>query len=120
MKKLNMESTIKIGTKDEKKVSDLVNEKGRIFSMIKEGYVFSDEVLNAANITNIIRDVQIKNIITDKSSEKVEKLRKDTVSAKQIISELNGFNKCSDEFKDDSGDNYENQIDNITFENDEE
>lgn len=115
-----MESTIKIGTKDEKKVSDLVKEKGRIFAMIKDGYIFDDDVLNAANITHVIRDVQIKNIITDKSSEKNEKLRKDTVSAKQIISELNGFNKCSDEFKDDSCDNYENQIDNITFEYDEE
>ena len=115
-----MESTIKIGTEGEKKVSELVNEKGRIFSLIKEGYEFDEEVLSAANITHIIRDVHFENVVFEKNTEKAEKLKKDSVSAKQIISELNSINKSFGDFKDDCNDNYENQIDNITFGDNEE
>lgn len=115
-----MESTIKIGTNGEKKVSELVNEKGRIFSLIKEGYAFDDEVLNAANITHIIRDVHFENVVFEKNTEKNENLKKDSVSAKQIISELNSINKDFSDFKDEYVDNYENQIDSVKFEDNEE
>lgn len=115
-----MGSAIKIGTKGEKKVSELVNEKGCIFSLIKEGYMFDDEVLNAANITHIIRDVHFENVVFEKNTEKNENLKKDSVSAKQIISELNSINKGFGDFKDEYGDNYENQIDSIKFEDNDE
>lgn len=115
-----MESTIKIGTDTEKKVSELVNETGYIMSLIKEGYNFDDDVLNAAHITRTIRNVRFDHFVTDKPAEQMPKLRKDSVSAKQIISELNSINKASDDFKDNGGDDYENQIDNYKFEDNEE
>lgn len=111
-----MESTIKIGTNKEKKVSEIVNEKGYILSLIKDGYIFDDEVLKAANITHTIRDVHYENVVIEKSVDKNQKMRKDSVSTKQIISELNNFNKDSNDFKDTCNDSYENQIDTITFE----
>lgn len=120
MKILGMESTIKIGTNSEKKVSELVNETGYIMSLIKEGYIFDDEVLSAAHITRTIRNVRFEHIVTDKSAEQMPKLRKDSVSAKQIISELNSISKSSEDFKDNGGDDYENQIDNYKFEDNEE
>lgn len=120
MKKLNMESAIKIGTNAEKKISELVNEKGYILSLIKDGYIFDDEVLKSANITHTIRDEHFENVVIEKSVDKNQKMRKDSASTKQIISELNSINNTSDTFNDNSAETYENQIDNITFEEDEE
>lgn len=110
-----MESTINFANSGAKLVSELVNEKGKIFSLIKEGYEFEDEVLYAANIKRSIRDVKFDNVVMDKNGEKDVALKKDTASARQIISEMNSNAKCMDEVKTDGFDSYNNEIDFMSF-----
>ena len=59
MKKLTMNDHIKSGSFANKTVEEVTKIKGAIFSMIKEGYEFDDEVLKAARIRKIIRDEKI-------------------------------------------------------------
>lgn len=50
MGKLTMNYTFKKGKYANKTVGELTEIKGTIFSMIKEGYEFEDDVLAAAHI----------------------------------------------------------------------
>lgn len=122
MNRLNMESTIKNKRGTEKKVFDLVKEKGKILSLIKEGYDFEDEVLSAAHIKRNIRDVKVSYVVGNKDNDELKPLQKDTTSARQIIYELNTINNDSNAVEkgnEDAFSNYNNQIDTINFEEDE-
>lgn len=125
MKTLTMESTIKLGRKASKKVSDLVEIEGKIFSLIKEGYCFDNEVLEAAHIKKYVRNVQTiscvrDNIPVDRVSENsaIEnaKLPKDTASLTQILSELNTLTRTGGEINQDDYSSYNNQIDSASYE----
>lgn len=50
MEKLTLKSTIKSSKYGDKSIEELIKIKGAIFSMIKDGYDFDDEVLEAAHI----------------------------------------------------------------------
>lgn len=115
MKILTMNSTIKNGKNDEIKVSDLVNIKGKIFSLIKDGYCFDDEVLNAAHITKTIRDNKVFCCVGDIISTGNTNLPKETASTKQIISELNTIINTREGRGDEDFSIYNNQIDNMSF-----
>lgn len=110
-----MNSTIKNGKNDEIKVSDLVNIKGKIFSLIKDGYCFDDEVLNAAHITKTIRDNKVFCCVGDIISTGNTNLPKETASTKQIISELNTIINTREGRGDEDFSIYNNQIDNMSF-----
>ena len=84
MEKLTMGDTIKNGAFANKTV------EGAIFSMIKDGYEFDDEVLKAAHIKKIIRDEKIDFVVnTNKDNNRSNPLPKETTSLKQILAELN-------------------------------
>ena len=117
MKILTMNSAIKNGKNDEMKVSDLVNIKGKIFSLIKDGYCFDDEVLNAAHITKTIRDEKVFCCVGDIIPTDNINLPKETASTKQIISELNTITNTREGRDDEDFSVYNNQIDNMSFDN---
>ena len=90
MKKLTMNDHIKSGAFANKTVEEVTKIKGAIFSMIKEGYEFDDEVLKAARIRKIIRDEKIDFVVnTNKDNNRSNPLPKETTSLKQILAELN-------------------------------
>lgn len=117
MKKLTLESVIKHGKEGETSISEMVNVKGKIFSLIKEGYEFDDEVLEAAHITKIIRNEHTYCMVRDFNGEKSKPLPKDSVSIKQIISELNTISKSPEKINDDDYSSFNNEIDTINFDN---
>lgn len=102
MKNLTLKDTIKGGKYNNYVVEDLVNEKGVIFSLIKEGYMFDDEVLERSRIKRIIRDSHGECVIRDKvNTEPQKSLGKDTASVKQILAELNTIDKNNSKYDDD-------------------
>ena len=115
MKKLTMESTIKNGKKSDMKVSDLVNIKGKIFSLIKEGYYFDDEVLKAAHITKTIREKKAYSCVRDITPTDHTKLPKETASMKQILFDINTITKTRESGGDEEFSSYNNQIDSTSF-----
>lgn len=117
MKKISIGDRINVGKSKDIPVVDLIKEKGKIFSMIKEGYVFDDEVLSAAHVTKVIRDERVYSTVKDKGVERIKKLPKDTVSIKQIISELNTITKNQKENNEDKFAYYNNQIDDTSLDN---
>lgn len=102
MKKISIKDKIKGGKYDGKRISDLVNEKGVIFSLIKEGYDFDDEVLSQAHIRRTIRDehFEIRVRDTDSICENT-KLKKDNVSVKKILSEINTIERYGAKYDED-------------------
>lgn len=115
MKILTMESTIKNGKNSDMKVSDLVNIKGKIFSLIKEGYYFDDEVLKAAHINRIIREKKTYSCVRDVMPTDETKLPKETASIKQILFDINTITKTRESGGDEEFSSYNNQIDNTSF-----
>lgn len=98
MEILNMDYTFTKGVYKNKKVSELVDIKGCIISLIKDGYYFDDEVLEAACIKKVIRDVKyIQGIERDAAVLKEVVLPKETASVKQILSEINTLNSIGNE-----------------------
>lgn len=112
MRKLTMESTIKNGKNSEISVSELVSIKGKIFSLIKEGYEFDDEVLAAAHISKHIRDEKVYCRIGNLHMTNNSHLPKDTATTKQIISELNTINNLPSNNYNDEASSYCDNNDN--------
>lgn len=120
MKEITLKDTIKGGKYNNCVVEDLVNETGVIFSLIKEGYMFDDEVLKCSHIKRTIRDSNVECVIRDKvNTEPQKSLGKDTASVKQILAEINTIEKNSSKYNEgDDAYTINNAIDNET--NDEE
>lgn len=119
MAKLTMGDTIKNGAFANKTVEEVTKIKGAIFSMIKDGYEFDDEVLKAARIRKIIRDEKIDFVVnTNKDNNRSNPLPKETTSLKQILAELNTLDNFGT-VKDNSN-NYGEDIEDISANNFEE
>ena len=88
-KKLKLTDKINFGENKKVVVSEIVNKKGEIFKLIKEGYEFDDEVLEKARIKKTIRDVKIisKIVNTKKTDKKI--YPKETENIKTILKEIN-------------------------------
>ena len=85
---LNINSEITSGKYKGKTVGDLVTDKKIIFTLIKQGVIFDDEVLSKAGIKKIIRDVKVEQILVD--HEKDNKVyQKETTSLSKILKEIN-------------------------------
>lgn len=112
---LTMESTVKSTKYGNKSVMELVDIKGVIFSMIKDGYQFDDEVLEAAHIKKEISNVRYYNRVGGDSQDKLGNLPKETSSMKQILSELNTIDNGSGKFnsKSDNDDNWDDDMNNF-------
>ena len=88
METLKITDEIEIGKNKSVKVSDIVKKKGQIFKLIKKGFLFDDEVLEAAHITKIVRDEKVINVCADHKEDK-KTYAKDKENAKNIIKSLN-------------------------------
>lgn len=87
MEILDYESIIPYGKNKGKHVKDIISDKKEIFSMLKSGFYFSDEVLKLAHIRKVIRDVKYANeVVEHKKDTKI--YIKDTDSLSKIIREL--------------------------------
>lgn len=119
MEKLTLESTFKNGKYAGKSVADLVNISGEIFSLIKEGYIFDDEVLAAAHIKKSVRNVESHCVIGGINADKSFKpLPMETASMKQILSEINTLDNNTNKYKEnESEDNYDSSSGEITINN---
>lgn len=119
MEKLTMGDTIKNGAFANKTVEEVTKIKGAIFSMIKDGYEFDDEVLKIAHISKTIRDERIDFVVnTNKGNKRSNPLPKETTSLKQILAELNTLDNFGT-VKDNSN-NYGEDIEDISTNNFEE
>ncbi len=115
MEKLTLKSTIKSSKYGDKSIEELIKIKGAIFSMIKDGYDFDDEVLEAAHIRKQISNEKVYCRVGDGKSTKKKNLPKDTQSIKQIIYELNMLEnkfKC-DNLSDDKDDAWASELNNV-------
>ena len=114
-----MRDTIKNGAFANKTVEEVTKIKGAIFSMIKDGYEFDDEVLKIAHISKTIRDERIDFVVnTNKGNKRSNPLPKETTSLKQILAELNTLDNFGT-VKDNSN-NYGEDIEDISANNFEE
>lgn len=88
--KLEINSTIDKGEYKGKKVSKILSDdKKCIFKLIKDGFDFSDEVLEQAGIKKSIYSVStICSIVEHDKSELAKKLEVDTIDATTLINEL--------------------------------
>lgn len=97
MEKLGMDYTFTKGKYANKNIEELTHVKGAIFSMIKEGYEFEDDVLAAAHIKKIIRDVKTHLVVNEnKPNNMTHSLPVEKASMKQILSELNTLDHIGD------------------------
>lgn len=88
--KLEIGSIIDKGEFKGKKVCDILSEnKKDIFKLIKEGVIFSDEVLEKAGIKKNIHSVSTKNsIVEHDNSELLIKLEVDKIDISTLINEI--------------------------------
>jgi hypothetical protein len=84
-----LSDTIKLDKKNKVAVSELVEQKGEIFNLIKNGLQFDDEVLEKAHIKKTIRDVRGYCGIYSNEKEKKINLPKDTKNVKSILKSIN-------------------------------
>ena len=87
-KTLNINSEITTGIHKGKTVKEVLeNGKKEIFSLIKQGFSFDDEVLSLAGIKKNVRDVTIKHVFIE--HEKDNKIyEKETTSLSKILKEI--------------------------------
>ena len=116
MIKLTMRDTIENGKYANKTVEEITKISGAIFSMIKDGYEFDDEVLVAAHISKTIRDEStdfVVNIHTGDNSSKP--LPVETASVKQILAELHTLDNIA--AINENSDNYSEKLEVISANN---
>lgn len=89
MEKLYKESIVEIGKYKGKKISELMKDKKKIFSLIKEGFNLDDSVLVESGIKKVIHSVSGSCVVVEHNNEELKvKLKKDTIDAKTLISEM--------------------------------
>ena len=111
---LNINSTIPNGKHRGKKVRDVLSDNRKdIFSLIKSGLSFDDEVLSLAGIKKNIRDVKVVQVFTDHVKD-TRKYEKDTESLSRILKEirtLDNINESAEAPEQQQNGNTDNQYD---------
>lgn len=87
MFKLTINSIIDKGRYKGKKISDLIADKKAIFSLIKEGISFDDEVLTLSGIKKNVRDVKVKQVFVEHEID-TNVYAKETASLQKILKEI--------------------------------
>ena len=74
-------------------VEDLVKKEGKsaIFSLIKSGHTFSDEVLSFAGIKKVVHDVHTTTNECFEKETDTKVYEKDTVKLSKILKEINSI-----------------------------
>ena len=116
MLKLTMRDTIENGKYANKTVEEITKISGAIFSMIKDGYEFDDEVLVAAHISKTIRDERTAFVVTiHKADNSSKPLPVETASVKQILVELHTLDNIA--AINENSDNYSEKLEFISANN---
>ena len=116
MIKLTMRDTIENGKYANKTVEEITKISGAIFSMIKDGYEFDDEVLVAAHISKTIRDERTESVVNIHKDENSSKpLPVETASVKQILAELHTLDNIA--AINENSDNYSEKLEVISANN---
>lgn len=112
-----LDDKIKIGDK-KIPISVLVNDKGKIFDLIKKGFQLSNDVLEKAHINKIIKNVRTDCVVVDhKKAENVE-LPKDTKSLNSILKDINTIDsQLNDAYKTEEPSAYKDNTELIDEEN---
>ena len=95
---------------EDKTVREIINKTGNkdIWKLIKRGYSFSDEVLDACRITKTIRDEKYYcEFVSRKPVESTKKYKKDTASYEEIIESLSNVDMEDEETKPEETDDSE-------------
>ena len=87
--KLKLTDKITFGKKQKVCVSDLVEIKGEIFRLIKEGYQFDDEVLEKAKIKKVVRNTKVTSEIIRPKKTDSKVYPKETENIKSILKSIN-------------------------------
>ena len=85
--KLHINSVIGKGKYNGKKVSEIISEKKVVFSLIKEGFEFEDEVLSMAGIKKTVMDVKVEQVFVEHDVD-TKVYAKETASLQKILKEL--------------------------------
>ena len=92
---LNINSKIEGGKYDGKTINSILkSNKKEIFNLIKEGYIFDDEVLALAGIVKKIKSNTFKQIVVDHDSDN-KIYEKDTMSVAKIINDISTIDKMN-------------------------
>lgn len=84
---LHLDSRIDRGPFKNKTIKDIINNKKEIFRMIKEGYYFDDDVLQAAGITKTIKNSVTSNQVVEHEKD-TKQYEVDTTPLQKILKEL--------------------------------
>jgi hypothetical protein len=87
MNKLDINSIIDDGKFKGKKVSEVIKDKKKVFSLIKDGFQLSDDVLAKAGIKKNIYNVKVTTQIVEHEKDN-RVYPKETMSVSKIIKEL--------------------------------
>lgn len=85
---LNIHSEVTIGKHKGRSVNDILNiDKKEIFSLIKQGLSFDDEVLAIAGIKKSVRGVKVLQVFAEHEKDN-KKYEKETASLSKILKEI--------------------------------
>ena len=93
--RLKLTDKITIGKKQKIAVSEIVNVKGEIFRLIKEGYEFDDEVLEKARIKKTVSNIRVTSEIVRPKKTDNKVYPKETESIKTILKSINTLEDVS-------------------------
>lgn len=87
LKKLTINSVIENGKYKGYKVKDIIKDKSKAFTIIKEGINLDDEALALAGIKKRVSDVKYSTVVVEHEKD-TKVYQKDTQTVDKIINEL--------------------------------
>ena len=103
---LDLDSKVAFGRGRHKKVSDIIANKSAVFKLIKDGYIFSDELLAMAGIKKIVHEptttIQIvehqkDNTVLPKERKNVETICRELYTIENQAGQDTTFNEADDD-----------------------
>ncbi|MCD8206827.1 MAG: hypothetical protein LUD72_02710 [Bacteroidales bacterium] len=85
--RITLDDSVSSGRGRGQKVVDIVDDKQKMFKLIRDGKWFDDEVLERAGITKTVRDVKVWSQIAEHAEDK-SVYQKDSGSIREILNEL--------------------------------
>ena len=111
---LNLDSVLETnGRYNGKTVRQIVeNNRNEIMRLIKKGYNFGNDVLEAAHIKKSESAHVISNVICEHEKKSGKVYEKDTATMKEILHDINTIDRMIDDFKEGESENENEEIEN--------
>ena len=111
---LNLDSVLETnGRYNGKTVRQIVeNNRNEIMRLIKKGYNFGNDVLEAAHIKKSESAHVISNVICEHEKKSGKVYEKDTATMKEILHDINTIDRIIDDFKEGESENENEEIEN--------